>query len=105
MIKTILKATGVPFWQGRSPSPPAETYAIYFDDVTADGPDGYNRIFTHDVMVELYEPTHDDASESAVEAELNARGIPWTKQARYWLDSVRRYQVVYEFAYIEKRRT
>ena len=105
MIKTILKATGLLFWQGRCPAPPAETYAIYFDDVTADGPDGYNRIFTHDIMVELYEPNHDDATEAALEAELNARGIPWTKQARYWLDSVHRYQVVYEFAYIEKRRT
>lgn len=105
MIKTILNAAGLPSWPGRSPDPPATTYAIYFDDVTADGPDGYNRIFTHDVMVELYEPTHDDAAEAAIEAELNARGIPWTKQARYWLDSVRRYQVIYEFSYIEKRRT
>ena len=105
MIKTILNAAGLPSWQGRAPSPPAETYAIYFDDVTADGPDGYNLIFTHDAMVELYEPTHDDAAEAAIEAELNARGIPWTKQARYWLDSVRRYQVIYEFSYIEKRRT
>lgn len=105
MVKTILKAAGLLSWPGRCPTPPAETYAITFDDVTADGPDGYNRIFTHDVMVELYEPDHDDAAEAAVEAELNARGIPWTKQARYWLDSVRRYQVIYEFSYIEKRRT
>lgn len=105
MVKKILKAAGLLFWQGRCPAAPDETYAVYFDDVTADGPDGYNRIFTHEIMVELYEPTHDDAAEAAVEAELNARGIPWTKQARYWLDNVRRYQVVYEFAYIEKRRT
>lgn len=105
MIETILKAAGLPFWQGRALTEPAETYAIYFDEVTADGPDGYNRIFTHDVTVELYEPAQDDAAEAAVEAELNARGIPWTKQARYWLDNVRRYQVIYEFSYIEKRRT
>lgn len=104
MVKEILNAARLLFWQARCPAPPAETYAVYFDDVTADGPDGYNRIFTHDVMVELYEPTHDDASEAALEAELNARGIPWTKQARYWLDNIRRYQTVYEFSYIEKRR-
>jgi hypothetical protein len=105
MVKTILKAAGLLAWQGRAPHPPVETYAVYFDDVTADGPDGYNRIFTHDATVELYEPTHDDEAEAAIEAELNARGIPWTKQARYWLDSVQRYQVIYEFSYIEKRRT
>ena len=105
MIETILKAAGLLAWQGRAAHPPVETYAVYFDDVTADGPDGYNRIFTHNVTVELYEPTQDDNAEAAVEAELNARGIPWTKQARYWLDDVRRYQVIYEFSYIEKRRT
>ena len=105
MIKTTLNAAGLPSWQARASNPPATTYAIYFDDVNADGPDGYNRIFTQDVMVELYEPLQDDVAEAAVEAELNARGIPWTKQARYWLDNVRRYQVIYEFSYIEKRRT
>lgn len=105
MVETILKASGLNFRQARFPDPPAETYAVYFDEVEADGPDGYNRIFWHDVMVELYEPVPDDAAEAAIEAVLNARGIPWTKQARYWLDSVRRYQVIYEFSYIEKRRT
>lgn len=105
MIKNILKAAGVPSWPGRAVDPPAETYAVYFDNVTADGPDGYNLIFTHDAMIELYEPDEDDVAEAAIEAELNARGIPWTKQARYWLDSVLRYQVIYEFSFIEKRRT
>lgn len=105
MIEKILNAAHLLFWPARCPVPPEETYAVYFDEVTADGPDGHNFIFTHEVMVELYEPTHDDASESALEAELNARGIPWTKQARYWLSEIRRYQVVYEFSYIEKRRT
>lgn len=105
MVKSILKAAGLLAWPSRVADPPAGTYAIYFDDVEADGPDGFNRIFTHDVMVELYEPIPDDNAEAAVEAELNARGIPWTKQARNWLQDVRRYQVVYDFSYIEKRRT
>ena len=104
MIKEILKAAAVLHWPGRCSAPPACTYAIYFDNVTADGADGRNLVFTHDAMVELYEPKHDDKTESAIEAELNARGIPWTKQARYWLQNVQRYQVIYEFSYIEKRR-
>ena len=105
MIKTILNAAGIPSWPGRSPDPPAKTYAIYFDDVTADGPDGYNRIFTHDVMVELYEPKADPDAETALESSLDEHGLHWTKQARYWLQNVQRYQVIYEFSYTEKRRT
>jgi hypothetical protein len=104
VIDTVLTAAGLPFRQARFADPPAATYAVYFDDVTADGPDGYNCIFMHDVTVELYEPKPDAAAEAAVEAALDAQGIHWAKQARYWLDSVRRYQVIYEFSYIEKRR-
>jgi hypothetical protein len=62
-------------------------------------------IVTHDVMVELYEPVTDPDSEARLEAQLNARGLQWTKQDRYWLQNVQRYQVIYEFNYNEKRRT
>lgn len=109
MIDTILTASGIPYRQGRFINPPAATYAIYFDSQEADGPDpvittGLPVIVRHDVSVELYEPEQDPAAEAAIEAELNARGILWTKEARYWLQNVQRYQVVYEFDYNEKRR-
>ena len=103
MIKSILDAAAIPSQEARFPDPQGvPTYAVYFDDVTATGPDGFNRIFTHDATVELYESQRDDAAEAAIEAELNARGIPWTKQSRYWLDKIRRYQVIYEFTFIVK---
>lgn len=104
MIDTILSAAGIPAKAARYADPPKHTYAVYFDDVTADGADGRNLIRTHSVTVELYEPKRDAAAEAAIEAELDAQGIPWTKQAAYWLSSVQRYQVVYEFDYYEKRR-
>ena len=90
-------------WPGRCPDPPASTYAVILEDIEPDGPDGINRIFTHNVMVELYEPHRDGETEAAVEAELDARGIRYTKQQQYWLKEVQRYQTVYEFSYIEKR--
>ena len=106
MIKTILTAAGIPHKQARFPDPPKDTYAVYFDDVEVEGPDrltpGVPRINWHDITVELYEPTQDDAAEDALEAVLIAQGLPWTKQARYWLDDVRRYQVIYEFSYYTK---
>jgi len=104
MIDEILTALGVPFRETqfiRSPEN-AKTYAVYFDDVSADGPDGTNRIFTHDYTVELYEKESDPEVEKKLEVELNVRGVRWSKQSRYWLQDVRRYQVIYEFSYIEK---
>lgn len=102
MIKDILTAAGVPFRRSRFLKPPAKTYAVYLDDVETDGPDGINRIFTHNITVEVYEATPDDEAEAAIEAAINAQGLRWTKQDRYWLQDVQRYQVIYEFSYIIK---
>ena len=102
MVNDILTAAGLNHKETRFVRLPEGTHAVWFDDVTTDGPDGYNRIYTHDVTVELYEPKPDPTAEAALEAELDARGLPWTKQARYWLDDVQRYQVIYEFTYISK---
>lgn len=102
MIKTILDAAGVPFRRSRFLKPPAGTYAVYMDDVDTDGPDGMNRIFNHDVTVEVYEAKPDDKAEAAIEAALDAQGLHYTKQDRYWLQDEQRYQVIYEFSYIIK---
>lgn len=106
MVDNILTAAGVQFRRARFPSPPAATYAVYTDDLETNGPDTDPwMVVTHNVTVEVYEPAPDDANETAIEAAINAQGIAWTKQDRYWLQSEQRYQVIYEFSYIEKRRT
>ena len=109
MIETILTASGLPYRQGRFLHPPAKTYAVYFDDKETDGPDPVGvaapHIVRHDCMVELYEPQPDHDAEAALERELNAQGLSWTKQDRYWLQNVQRYQVIYEFNFTEKVRT
>ena len=113
MINEILTAAGVEHARGRFLRMPAGTHAVYFDDIevsTADRvesstPGGLPRTYTHDVTIELYEPAPDDAVEAAIEAELDARGLAWAKQDRYWLKDAQRYQVIYEFTYHNKRRT
>ena len=107
MIDEILNAAGLPHRAGRFPDPPGEAFAVYFDEVETDGPDGHNMILRHGAMVEIYALTTEAAEEAgaALEAVLDAKGIPWTKQACYWLKQIQRYQVIYEFDYIEKRRT
>ena len=103
MVNEILTEAGLPFRRSRFLSPPAGSYVVYLDDVTTDGPDGFNRIFTHDATLELYEPGPDDAAEAALEAAMDARGVRWTKQDRYWLKDEQLYQVIYEFSYIVKK--
>lgn len=104
MIDTILTASGVNYRKARFVAPPSGSYAVYTDDIETDGPDGINAIFMHHVTVELYESTPDDATEAAIEAAIDEAGLVWTKQDRFWIQTEQRYQVIYEFDYIEKRR-
>lgn len=104
MVNSVLKAAGIPFRRARFLKPPAGTYAVYTDDIETDGGDGLVAWYHHNITVELYEPTPDDKAEQRIENELAAEGVQFDKQDRYWLQSEQRYQVIYEFAYIEKRR-
>ena len=80
------------------------SYAVYFDEREMGGADGINCLITHYATIEVYESKPDNATETAIEAALDAYGVEWTSQARYWLEDVQRYQVIYEFTFIEKRR-
>lgn len=102
MVNEILTAAGIKGRRGRFTGNTPQTYAVYMDDVTTDGPDGMPRIFHHDITVELYEKRPDDAAEAAMEAALSAAGVQWSKQDRYWIQSEQMYQVIYEFSYIIK---
>ena len=104
MVTKILKEAGVKFRQSRYMPPLPSTYAVYFDDREAGGADDINCLITHNITIEVYEDKPDDATEAAIEAALDARGLEWTSQARYWIQEEQRYQVIYEFTYIEKRR-
>lgn len=105
MVDEILTAAGIQNRRGRFTKPPAGTFAVWTDDIDTDGPDGMPpAIFDHSVTVELYEPKPDDAAEAALEAAMSARGLHWTKQDRYWIQSEQWYQVIYTFNFIEKRR-
>lgn len=105
MVNNILDTAGIKYRETRFTGTRPPTYAVYFDDVSTDGPDGLNLIQAHDITIELYESQPDDAAEAALEAAMDAKGVRWTKQARYWLQDEQRYQVIYEFTYYTKRRT
>ena len=105
MVDKILKQAGVKYRKSRYTAQPLpDTYAVYFDDREASGADGINCLITHNITIELYESKPDDATEAAIEAALDAAGLEWSSQARYWIQEEQRYQVIYEFSDIEKRR-
>lgn len=107
MVNKIL--TGAGFVSGKTYietrflKPPKTTYAIYNDTKTVRGPDYVNAITEHEVNIELYEYAPDPASEAAIEAQLDAVGMPYIKQNRYWINEQQLFQVIYEFNYLEKR--
>lgn len=105
MVTKILQQAGVKYRQARYTAKPLpDTYAVYFDDREVGGADGINCLITHNITIEVYESKPDDATELAIERALDFYGLEWTSQARYWLHDEQRYQVIYEFTYIEKRR-
>ena len=105
MVTKILNKAKVKHRESRYPSPPhPESYAVWHDDKEVGGADGANLQIDHFYTVELYESKPDPTTESAIEKELDAAGIEYSKQARYWIREEQLYQVIYEFNYIEKRR-
>lgn len=104
MTEDILNASGITYREARFIKPPGGTYAVWFDDVDTDGPDNINAVLRHSVTVELYASAPDAAAEAALEAAIDAVGLRWTKQPRYWIQAEQYYQTIYEFNYIEKRR-
>lgn len=109
MIQEILLKAGLilneTFRETRLINPPQDmTYAVYMDACERRGSDHSNLIIDHAVTIELYEYYPDAESEKKLEAELDARSIEYTKQARYWIHEEQLYQVVYEFEYTEKIR-
>lgn len=102
MVDKILKATGIPYKESRFLKPPKTTYAVYMDAVNRRGADDINLITQHDVTIELYEYEKDPASEALLESQLDALGIEYSKEPRYWIQEEQLFQVVYEFSYTEK---
>ena len=111
MTHKMLTAAGIANKQGRFPKPPDnKNYAVYFDDIEKEGADrvptpykaGLPCIVHHSISVELYEPRPDPEAESAFETQLDAQGLDWSKEDRYWIQSEQCYQVVYSYNYTEK---
>lgn len=107
MIGDILTDVGIPYRHTRFQTPPEETYAVYTQDMSAEGADsmqGGVYWVTNEITVNLYEPYLDDDTELKMENTIASYGCEWRKRDRQWLQDEQRYQVTYTFEYVEKRR-
>lgn len=106
MINDILTNAGFElnktFKETRFLTPPKTTFAVYMLDIDRYGGDDFNAITNTSITIELYEYKVDKDAEKRIEQELDNRGLEFTKQARYWIDSEQLYQVIYEFNYTIK---
>ena len=108
MTSEILAAANIQARRARFLKPPEGTYAVFFEDKSVDAADRVTArgvlpaITTHDVRVELYEPSPDDAAEAAFEEQLRFQGLNWDKTDRQWLQDTQRYLVTYSFSFFTK---
>lgn len=105
MVEELVTAAGIAERGSRFVKPPEGNYAVWFDDIDTDGPDGTApMIYRHAVTLELYTPRPDPDAEAALEQQMGLRGLHWVKYPRYWIQTEQLYQTIYEFDYTEKRR-
>lgn len=102
MVKEILDVTGLPYKESRFLTPPKTTYAVYHDAINRRGGDNINLISQHDVTIELYSHKVDPVAETKLESTLDALGIEYDKQPRYWIQEEQLFQTVYDFTYYQK---
>ena len=107
MVNKILSGAGFvlneTYKETRFLSPPTSTYAVFNDLFNRRGADDINLLSEHTVTIELYEYSPDASCEEKIEAEFDKLGFEFYKQDRYWIESEKLYQVIYEFSYIEKK--
>lgn len=106
MVNNILTSAGfvenVTYKETRFLKAPRETYAVYMDSYERRGSDDLNLITDHAYTIELYSYSPDPSAERRIETEFNRSGIPYEKEARYWIQDEQLYQVIYTFEHTEK---
>lgn len=102
MVNKILDATEIPYSETLFFKPPKTTYAIFNDTINRRGGDDINLLSRHDVSIELYEYEKDPEAEKKIEDQLDAHGLEYDKQARFWIQEEQLFQVVYDFTYTQK---
>lgn len=105
LIETVLTEAGLvknkTFKQTRFKAVPGVDFAVWTDQVEADGSDQENLFFRHSATVEMYMYQPDETVLRALLRALNLKGIKYTASDKTWLQSEQFYLVYVYFDWVE----
>lgn len=104
LVDDILSAAGIPYRKTRFLQPQTGDYIVYNDSIETDGGDRELLLYRHSITAEVYTSAPAPETEARLETAFAENGVHFEKQEAFWLQKDQRYQTVYEFEYIEKRR-
>ena len=79
--------------------------ASWGDEITADGSDFCNELYTHRYTAYLFQPRDaaDDSAREALQSVLDANGIRFTRQPRIFYEDLQLFCTTYTFDVVERR--
>lgn len=102
MVSEILKGLEIPYKEVRFNKTPNTSYAVFTDSKKVYGADKRLFLIKHHVFIELYSYSIDFENEGKLEKKFAEFSIDYDKSERVWLDDEQRYQVIYDFEYVER---
>lgn len=106
-IKALLQEAGYPLkaiQQTKFIKPPAYDYAVWHDEQTYTGGDGFIRLVEHKYTIELYSRSQKREMEANVSRLLCLADFEFKKSEQIWLEDEQIYFVQYQFRQKEKVR-
>lgn len=105
--KTIAAAAGIDTRETRfAKASSGEIYAVYFESINNIGPDLCPSMLTAcTATIELYSKKANNAARAAaiaLEKELNAYNLEWSKGDQIWIEEEQIFQTVYSYTYLQK---
>ncbi len=110
MVAKILTAAGIAHAETYFLQQPEGVFAVYGDQIEADGSDERLCLLQHETIIELYEPAEwvgreerDRLIEALDQAYEDGHIDSWKSEMRIWLADVRLFMTTFKFTYFERR--
>ena len=105
LMDDILREAGIPGRETLYIDAPGGCYVSWGDEITADGSDFCNELYTHRYTAYLFQPRDaaDDSAREALQSVLDDNGIHFTRQARIFYEDLQYFCTTYIFEVVERR--
>lgn len=104
LIEEILSEAGIPAAETLFLEPPDGVFAVWGDEVEAEGSDFRNEVATHNYTLEVYEPRDAQSPKAhrSLQEILNINGIEFHKGARIFYQDIQYFCTTYSFGVVER---